>query len=128
MFAQRLAQLRQEKGIYQKDIAKHLGITTSAYGFYEQNKRQPDQSTLQSLADFFNVSVDYLLGRANERRPGADIKAIDDPEVIDFMKTVVGEFRLDTHLTPNDRQEIMEDLSEYFRFKLQQKKNQRQNY
>lgn len=80
------------------------------------------------LASLFGVSTDYILGVSNERQPGAGIKPIDDPEVTDFMKTVVGEFRLIPGITPTDKQEIMEDLAEYFHFKLQQKKQQRKNY
>lgn len=65
MFSERIKQLRNSKKLLQKDMAELLGITTSAYGFYEQSKRQPDSTTLIKLADFFDVSVDYLLGRTN---------------------------------------------------------------
>ncbi|AOT68372.1 helix-turn-helix domain-containing protein [Geosporobacter ferrireducens] len=67
MLSERLKQLRTENDLLQKDVADKINITTSAYGFYEQGKRTPDAETLQKLADFFNVSVDYLLGRTNEK-------------------------------------------------------------
>lgn len=51
----------------QTDIAKYLGITVSAYGNYELGQREPDIATLNKLADYFNVSVDYLLGRTETR-------------------------------------------------------------
>ncbi len=63
----RLRELREEKKLLQKDIANFLNITTSAYGYYEQGKREPDTHTVNSLADFYNVSSDYLLGRTNNR-------------------------------------------------------------
>lgn len=63
----RLRELREEKKLLQKDIANFLNITTSAYGYYEQGKREPDTHTVNSLADFYNVSCDYLLGRTNNR-------------------------------------------------------------
>lgn len=87
MFAKRLKALRQEKDVLQKDVAVFLGITTSAYGFYEQGKRQPDQDTLQKLADFFHVSVDYLLGRT-DATPEQKIESAltDDPELADFWQ------------------------------------------
>ncbi len=47
----RLKQLRHEKGVYQKDVAKYLCITTSAYGYYEQGERQPDPNTITKLAE-----------------------------------------------------------------------------
>ncbi len=65
MFSERIKQLRNSKKLLQKDMAELLGITTSAYGFYEQSKRQPDSATLIKIADFFDVSIDYLLGRTN---------------------------------------------------------------
>lgn len=65
MLGERLKQLRLVKSVGQKDVAKYLGITTSAYGFYEQEKRRVDHDTLEKLADYFNVSIDYLLGRSS---------------------------------------------------------------
>jgi transcriptional regulator with XRE-family HTH domain len=61
-FGEILKTLREQKALTQKDMAKILGITASAYGYYEQNKRQPDFNTLKFLAEYFNVSLDYLLG------------------------------------------------------------------
>ncbi len=58
-----LRELRESKKLYQKDIAKILNISTSAYGYYEQGKRDPDTFTLKTLADFYGVTSDYLLGR-----------------------------------------------------------------
>jgi transcriptional regulator with XRE-family HTH domain len=127
-FGQRLRLLRERKGLVQKQISDFLGVSESTVGKYENDQRTPPPDTITKLATYFNVSTDYLLGVSNERKPGSGVKAIDNPEVTDFMKTVVGEFRLDPNLTPKDQQEIIEDLAEYFRFKIQQKKNQRQNY
>lgn len=127
-FGQRLRQLREQNGFVQKQLANFLGVSESTIGKYENDQRTPSPDTITKLATKFDVSTDYLLGVSNERKPGAGVKAVDDPEVTDFMKTVVGEFRLTPDITPNDRQEIMEDLAEYFHFKLQQKKQQRKNY
>ena len=69
MFAKRLKQLRAERNLLQKEVADYLGITTSAYGFYEQGEREPSLETLKRLADYFAVSVDYLLGRTNIHTP-----------------------------------------------------------
>ncbi|PFS73878.1 MULTISPECIES: helix-turn-helix domain-containing protein [Bacillus cereus group] len=67
MFGNKLNSLRKEKKLRQEDMAKHLGIARTTYAMYEQGRREPDYDTLQKLADFFNVSVDYLLGRTNNR-------------------------------------------------------------
>lgn len=63
-FSVMLRKLREEKHLSQKDIAEYLGITRQAVAAYELAKREPDYNTLRKLADFFSVSVDYLLGRA----------------------------------------------------------------
>ena len=75
MFSQRLKKLRAEKGVVQKDVANYLNITTSAYGFYEQGKRVPDTEIMIKLSDYFNVSLDYLLGKTDIRN------YTDDPSI-----------------------------------------------
>ncbi|ALJ23532.1 hypothetical protein AO203_06595 [Lactobacillus gallinarum] len=58
----RIKELRKLNKISQKDLVSNLGITQQALSNYEKEKRIPDQPTWQKLADFFNVSVDYLKG------------------------------------------------------------------
>ncbi len=68
MNAERLKQLRTEhKGLRQVDLAQSLGISASAYSSYEQGVREPDDATKRRLADYFSVSLDYLLGRTEHR-------------------------------------------------------------
>lgn len=69
MLPERLMKLRKEKNKTQDDIAKVLGITRPAYGYYENGKREPDIETLNKLADYFEVSMDYLIGRSIARAP-----------------------------------------------------------
>ncbi len=59
----RLLELRKSKGLTQADMAKLLKITPQAYSLYETNKNNISNETLCILADFFEVSTDYLLGR-----------------------------------------------------------------
>lgn len=59
----RLKEIREHKRITQAELAKALKISPSAVGMYEQGRREPDHETLNKIADFFNVSIDYLLGR-----------------------------------------------------------------
>lgn len=67
MIDKRLKNLRSEKKLLQKDVAKHLNISTSAYGYYEQGKRNPDVEMIEKLADFYECSTDYLIGRSNNK-------------------------------------------------------------
>ena len=95
MFSDRLSQLRKELGMTKKDVAEKLNIDQSTYGKYELSKRQPDYDTLIKLASFFDVSVDYLLGRIEDRNPGsnypADAKAMlrDIAKLTDEQKEIV---------------------------------------
>ena len=58
----RLRQIREKNEMLQRDVANFLGISTSAYGFYETGARSMSAETAKKLAKFFKVSVDYLLG------------------------------------------------------------------
>lgn len=64
---ERLKQLRKETGTRQKDLADFLQISASAVSHYESGKNLPDAFTLVKLADFFGVSIDYMLGRSTLR-------------------------------------------------------------
>lgn len=63
----RIKFLREEQHIYQKKLAELLGVSVPAINYYENEKRAIDTKTAETLADFFNVSIDYLLCRSNER-------------------------------------------------------------
>lgn len=58
-----IKEIRQENGMTQKEACLALGIPQNTFSQYENNKREPDNDTLKKIADFFNVSTDYLLGR-----------------------------------------------------------------
>ena len=65
--AERLKELRKERCVRQEQVAVALDISMSAYCNYEQGKREPTASVLWRMADYYDVSVDYLLGRKDER-------------------------------------------------------------
>lgn len=67
MFGKRIRKLRLEQNLKQKDLATKLGISTSSVGMYEREERQPDAEILKKIADFFNVSIDYVLGNSDKR-------------------------------------------------------------
>ena len=65
MLGARIAMLRKQHGLSQQDLARRLEISPSTIGMYEQGRREPACQTIISLADIFQVSVDYLMtGRA----------------------------------------------------------------
>lgn len=59
---EKLKELRKEKGVSQKEVAKAIGITLSAYSNYEQGTREPSYTILKNLCIYYNVSADFLLG------------------------------------------------------------------
>lgn len=61
-----LKSLRTANGLTQEELAKALKISRSTVGMYENGSREPDYETLEAIADFFNVDIDYLLGRTNK--------------------------------------------------------------
>lgn len=63
-FCDRLKQVRIEKKLSREDLAGKIGVSYSAIAKYETGKREPDYDTLVKLSDFFNVTVDYLLGKS----------------------------------------------------------------
>ena len=66
-FGEILTSLREERGIYQKELAAILKVSVGTVSNYENNLHFPDQDALLQLADYFGVTVDYLLGRTSYR-------------------------------------------------------------
>ena len=66
-FAERLRELRKERHVTQKDMGEILGIQLRSYQRYESGDRRPDYEKLVALADYFDVTTDYLLGRSDVR-------------------------------------------------------------
>ena len=64
-FPDRLKELRNAKGVTQKSMAEFLGVTETSYQYYEYGKREPNHETTIKLADFFDVSLDYIVGRSD---------------------------------------------------------------
>ena len=67
MFSNRLKQLRKDHGITQMQFAQEFNISKGTIGMWEIGKREPDFETATRIADYFHVSVDYLLGRDEEK-------------------------------------------------------------
>lgn len=66
-FEERLLALRTEKHVSQQALADYLGVSRWSVSNYEAGKNKPDYRGLMLLADYFEVSLDYLTGRKDER-------------------------------------------------------------
>lgn len=64
----KLRELRERKGVTQKEVVTAVGCTSTVYSRYERGEREPDISTLCSLADYFKVSIDSIIGYSCKRK------------------------------------------------------------
>jgi transcriptional regulator with XRE-family HTH domain len=120
-FSQRLRQLREEKGMERQDLANYLNMSYSTIAKYESGVRFPDKETLQKIADFFNVSVDYLLGRTDVRNTFIPddytqkykVTKKDLLQYEDFIKNA-GAFFMNDEVAEEDKEKLFKDISELF--------------
>jgi len=71
-YGHKIAKLRNGRCLTQEELASKVGITRSALSHYENNRREPDYETIRKIADFFHVTIDYLMGRSDD-----DSRAVD---------------------------------------------------
>ena len=93
----RLKELRKQRNLTQKDLAKILGVYPQSVGYYENNINKPDPDMLIKIADYFQVSVDYLLGREDDLG-NISISGSPASELTTIEKELIETFR---RLPPN---------------------------
>jgi len=114
MLSQVLKKLRKEKGITQKQLAEKLFVDQTAVSYWEQGKTNPDLEKQIALADFFNVTTDYLLGRTDDTGP----QPLIIPEELKDVKVAFHNGEED--LT----QDEVDKIAEYVRFLKSQRKKE----
>lgn len=82
ILGRRITELRESRKMTQEELAKKLNISRASLSHYEKNRREPDYETLQKIADYFQVSIDYMFGRT------ANSKEILDEQVRDFVDSL----------------------------------------
>lgn len=107
-----MKKLREEKGLMQQDVCNTLDIEQSTLANYENNRRVPKTDILIEIANYYGVSLDYLVGRTDDRfdnskrRPNDLNKFLQQSEII---------FDGDTYnLTDEDRDLVMKSLEVAF--------------
>lgn len=102
-FGQRLTELREEKDIFQKELAAHLNVSISTISNYENDVHYPDVIILCKLADYFHVTIDYLLGRTDYRYDPATLnrRLSKDYNVAEYINTTL-------ELSPKDIADVLE--------------------
>ncbi|WP_025021973.1 helix-turn-helix domain-containing protein [Ligilactobacillus hayakitensis] len=84
----RIKELRKEKGLRQSELATTLHVSQQAVGSWETGRTVPGADTLNVLADYFNVTTDYLLGRDGKEENSTDTK--DLSEIMNSIMTYNG--------------------------------------
>lgn len=104
-FSERLISLREARGWSKTYVANHLGLKNmQTYANYEYGRREPDLETTAKLANLFNVSTDYLLGRETSDKSDIDLdKAIDESRSFDGKP-----------ISDHDREVVKKILRGYF--------------
>lgn len=97
----RLKLLREEKSLSQPDIANFLGVSVPAYSYYENEKRDIPTEYLIKLADYFDVSIDYILGKTDTR------------DIIDSDKIRIGLSTKDYANITKEQQKQIEEFAKY---------------
>lgn len=108
MFGQKLKELRSSRNQTQQRLADYLGISRAAYSHFENSRNDPDRETIVKLADYFDVSTDYLLGRGNREYENPESKS----------QTVAA------HIDEDVSEEEMEDILNYIEFIKQKHKKE----
>lgn len=118
MFEKRLRQLREQNGYQtQQSLADALGVAQSTVANWEAGRREPNHETTLRLADFFRVSVDYLMGRTEEPPDTGDADGA--------LKAAL--WGGDADLTEEEMEELWADVREYAAYKAQQCRRRREN-
>lgn len=115
MFAERLKALRSAKGgLSQAELAAQLGVSQSAIANWEGGVREPNHETTRRIADFFGVTVDHLMGRGGDSQGGGE----------EELKAAFWGGEAD--LTPQEMDELWQDVREYAAYKAEQCRRKRQ--
>lgn len=108
-FGSRLRELRSNKKLTQKELGSILSISESAVGMYERGEREPSFDLTRKISNYFEVSVDYLLGRTDDPSSTKNDlpDELKDPEANIFFKDYLS--------APKEKQEELKRFWEYIK-------------
>lgn len=109
-FGERLRNLRLEKGMTQEELASSFNLHKTRISQYELNKRQADDDMKKKLADFFNVSLDYIMGYTDIKESANDILNSND-----YTIALNSDHEYDE--LPNEAKKEIENFIEYVKNK-----------
>jgi transcriptional regulator with XRE-family HTH domain len=105
-YGDRIAHLREKRSLTQEELSNKIGISRAALSHYETSRREPDYETINKIANFFNVTIDYLLGRTDQPQTVLDVDIRDFVESLDLTdENIMNKFSLTVdgrRLTPEE--------------------------
>lgn len=107
MFAKRLIDLRENKNIFQKDLANILNVEQATVSQWENGKRIPDSETLIKIANYFNVTVDFLIGNDKKGITTFKEQEMKEKEVLKKLLVKNGYMKEDEDLSNEELNKIM---------------------
>ena len=90
----RLLELRQEKGLTQREVAKAMFVSQGTYNNWENGRTQPSIEQLVALSKLFGESIDYLVGNGSSERQDTTLNKTDRETATEIIKEI--EFKLET--------------------------------
>ena len=107
MLKDKLRYLRKHQELSQAQVAKNINVLQSTYSNYEQGIREPDIATIKKLANFFDVSIDYLL--ENDRTIS------DSDEIVDFNNFILnGRYTINSKFLNDKERQILNKIVNAF--------------
>lgn len=103
----RLRSLRERAGISQKTLAEHIGVSQQSINKYENHKIEPDIGTLIRIADYFETSVDYIIGHSGVDRPA------ETPTACELSFNEMKWMEMYRKLSPKEKQSIVAVMENY---------------
>lgn len=110
----RLKYLREKNDFSQKRVAESLGISNVQLSRYESGDRKPDPETLAQLADFYDVSIDYIIGRTNNTKNNNEFNPLNEINKILDEQGIENMFFYDMEAWKNFTPEDVEELRKHF--------------
>lgn len=121
-FSINLRILRNEKGFTQKQLADKLLLSRNRISDYENATSEPSLDTLTQIADYFNVSIDFLLGHSELREPSAEQQSESERHARYIYSSLIDMF---IGLSKEQRNEFSKNMMRYARFLKKEIEDQR---
>lgn len=115
---QRIKLLREERKYTQEQFGAIIGVSKSTIGMYEVDRREPDKEKLETIADFFNVDMDFLYGKSNYRNKQEWLLSQTDLTLNTAEENLLTDFRILNNIGQNKAIDYVSDLADNPKYKL----------